>query len=182
MYLPGTAGRVRKRATVRAASYEEAVRLWSAFRSRAAEGIRRQSPEVPTFSEFINDYFSSIEANVARKTATDYRYGIDRHLLPQLGALRLTEITSGVLNHLGANLKATGYAGATVNKYMTLAGAPSWLRGGVRRHRRIAPDFASDGLPALQQFVPTLPDDLCFVIDLRQKSWMGPDVLDQRYR
>ncbi|HXA18963.1 MAG TPA: tyrosine-type recombinase/integrase [Thermoanaerobaculia bacterium] len=121
MYVPGTSGRVRKRATVHAASYEQAVGLWSAFRSRAAEGLRRPSPEAPTFCEFITDYFPSIEANVKEKTAIDYRYSIDRHLIPQLGALRLTEITSGVLNRLGASLKASGYAGATVNKYMTLA-------------------------------------------------------------
>jgi hypothetical protein len=121
MYVPGTAGRVRKRATVRAASYDQAVGLWSAFRSRAAEGLRRPSPEAPTFLEFITDYFPSIEANVKEKTAIDYRYSIDRHLIPQLGALRLTEITSGVLNRLGSSLMASGYAGATVNKYMTLA-------------------------------------------------------------
>jgi len=121
MYVPGTAGRVRKRATVRAASYDQAVGLWSAFRSRAAEGLRRPSPEAPTFCEFITDYFPSIKASVKEKTASDYRYGIDRHLIPQLGALRLTEITSGVLNRLGSSLMAEGYAGATVNKYMTLA-------------------------------------------------------------
>jgi integrase len=121
MYVPGTAGRERKRATVHAGSYDEAVRLWSAFRSRAAEGIKRPSPEAPTFREFITDYFPSIEANVSTKTARDYRYAIDRHLLPRLGAFRLTEITSGVVNQFGARLKAAGYAGATVNNYMNLA-------------------------------------------------------------
>jgi integrase len=121
MYVPGTAGRERKRATVRAASYDEAVRLWSAFRSRAAEGIKRPSPEAPTFREFVTDYFPSIEANVSPKTARDYRYAIDRHLLPRLGAFRLTEITSGVVNQFGARLRAAGYAGATVNNYMNLA-------------------------------------------------------------
>jgi len=121
MYVPGTGGRVRKRATVSAPSYEEAVRLWSAFRSRAAEGLSRPSPEAPTFREFITDYFPSIEASVAKKTARDYRYAIERHLLPQLGALRLTEITSGVLNRLGSRLNAAGYAGATVNNYVSLA-------------------------------------------------------------
>ncbi len=135
MYVPGTAGRVRKRATVRAASYDQAVGLWSAFRSRAAEGLRRPSPEAPTFLEFITDYFQSIEANIKEKTAIDYRYSIDRHLTPLLGALRLTEITSGVLNRLGASLKASGYAGATVNKYMTLA-ASNRLFGRLPREFR----------------------------------------------
>lgn len=121
MYVPGTAGRDRKRATVHADSHDEAVRLWSAFRSRAAEGFARPSPEAPTLRDFITDFFPSIEANVAPKTARDYRYAIDRHLLPHLGALRLTDITSGVLNQLSARLKAKGYAGATVNNYVNVA-------------------------------------------------------------
>jgi len=121
MYVPGTAGHDRKRATVQADSYDEAVRLWSAFRSRAADGLTRPSPEAPTLRDFITDFFPSIEANVAAKTARDYRYAIDRHLLPQLGALRLTDITSGVLNQLSARLKAKGYAGATVNNYVNVA-------------------------------------------------------------
>ncbi|HEX3533455.1 MAG TPA: tyrosine-type recombinase/integrase [Gemmatimonadaceae bacterium] len=121
MYVPGTAGRDRKRATVNAATYDEAVRLWSEFRSRAVEGLSRLSPEAPTFREFITDYFPSIAANLATKTARDYRWAIDRHLLPQLGALRLDEITSGILNRLGARLNAAGYAGATVNNYVNLA-------------------------------------------------------------
>ena len=41
MYVAGSAGRDRKRATVNAATYDDAVRLWSEFRSRAAEGLRR---------------------------------------------------------------------------------------------------------------------------------------------
>jgi hypothetical protein len=121
VYLPGTSGRVRKRATVRAETHDEAVRLWTQFRQRAAGGLRRTSPEAPTFREFITDYFPLIAANLAPKTARDYRYAIDRHLLPFMGALRLTEITSGVLNHLGASLKTAGYAGATVNNYMNVA-------------------------------------------------------------
>lgn len=121
MYLPGTAGRNRKRATVSASSHDEAVRLWAEFRSRAADGISRPSPEAPTFREFITDYFPSIKANVSEKTARDYEWAINRHLMPQLGALRLDEITSGVLNRLSARLNAAGYAGATVNNYVSLA-------------------------------------------------------------
>src|ERR1700674_5437670 len=57
MYVSGTAGRDRKRASVQADSYDEAVRLWSAFRSRAAEGLTRPSPETPTLRDFIADFF-----------------------------------------------------------------------------------------------------------------------------
>jgi hypothetical protein len=67
MYLPGTANRDGKRATVRATSYDEAVRLWSEFRSRAAEGLRRPSPEAPTYREFITDYFAAIETSLRDK-------------------------------------------------------------------------------------------------------------------
>jgi integrase len=121
LYVPGTSGRDRKRATVHADSYDDAVQLWVEFRTRAAEGLSRPSPEAPTFREFITEYFPSIEANVSKKTARDYRWAIDRHLLPQLGALRLDEITSGILNRLSARLSAAGYAGATVNNYVSLA-------------------------------------------------------------
>jgi integrase len=121
LYVPGTSGRDRKRATVHADSYDDAVQLWVEFRSRAAEGLSRPSPEAPTFREFITEYFPSIEANVSKKTARDYRWAIDRHLLPQLGSLRLDEITSGILNRLSARLNAAGYAGATVNNYVSLA-------------------------------------------------------------
>jgi hypothetical protein len=76
MYVPGTAGRDRKRATVNAATYDDAVRLWSEFRSRAAEGLQRPSPEAPTFREFITDYFPSIAANLAEKTARDVPFSL----------------------------------------------------------------------------------------------------------
>jgi integrase len=121
MYVPGTGGRERKRATVEAASYDDAVKQWSAFRARVQAGFARPSPEAPTFREFILEYWPSIEANVAPKTARDYRYGIDRHLLPAFGGLRLNEMTSGIVNRFGARLKSAGYAGATVNNYMNLA-------------------------------------------------------------
>lgn len=120
MYVPGTGGRERKRATVQAASYDDAVKQWSAFRARVQAGFARPSPEAPTFREFILEYWPSIEANVAAKTARDYRYAIDRHLMPAFGPLRLTEITSGVVNRFSARLKSASYAGATVNNYMNL--------------------------------------------------------------
>ena len=122
MYVPGTSGRDRKRATVRAESYDDAVKQWSAFRARVRVGIARPSPEAPTFREFVADYWPAIEANVSPKTARDYRYAINRHLLGAFGALRLTDMTAGVINRFGAQLKAKGYAGATVNNYMNLAG------------------------------------------------------------
>jgi len=42
---------------------------------------------------------------------------------------------------------------------------------------QMGPDFAPDELPAIEQFLPTLPADLRFAIELRQGRWMRSDVL-----
>ena len=42
---------------------------------------------------------------------------------------------------------------------------------------QMGPDFAPDEFPAIEQFLPTLPDDLRFAIELRHDRWMRPEVL-----
>jgi uncharacterized protein YecE (DUF72 family) len=42
---------------------------------------------------------------------------------------------------------------------------------------QMGPDFGPDELPALETFVPTLPGDLRFAIELRQSRWLRPEVL-----
>jgi uncharacterized protein YecE (DUF72 family) len=42
---------------------------------------------------------------------------------------------------------------------------------------QMGPDFAPDELPAIETFLPTLPGDLRFAIELRQSRWMRSDVL-----
>jgi uncharacterized protein YecE (DUF72 family) len=42
---------------------------------------------------------------------------------------------------------------------------------------QMGPDFTPEELPALEQFVPTLPGDVRFALELRQSRWMGADVL-----
>jgi len=41
---------------------------------------------------------------------------------------------------------------------------------------QMGPDFAPDELPAIEKFLPTLPGDLRFAIELRQSRWMRADV------
>jgi len=41
----------------------------------------------------------------------------------------------------------------------------------------MGPDFAPEELPALEEFVPSLPRDLRFAVELRQSRWMQADVL-----
>jgi uncharacterized protein YecE (DUF72 family) len=42
---------------------------------------------------------------------------------------------------------------------------------------QMGPDFGPDELPAIEKFLPALPRDLRFAIELRQSGWMGSDVL-----
>lgn len=42
---------------------------------------------------------------------------------------------------------------------------------------QMGPDFSPDELSALAEFVPTLPRELRFAVELRQSGWMRPDVL-----
>jgi uncharacterized protein YecE (DUF72 family) len=41
---------------------------------------------------------------------------------------------------------------------------------------QMGPDFAPDELPAIEQFLPTLPRDLRFAIEIRQSRWLERDV------
>lgn len=42
---------------------------------------------------------------------------------------------------------------------------------------QMGPDFAPDELPAVEQFLASLPRDLRFALELRQSRWMRSDVL-----
>jgi uncharacterized protein YecE (DUF72 family) len=42
---------------------------------------------------------------------------------------------------------------------------------------QMGPDFAPEELPALERFVPSLPRDLRFAVEVRQSRWMRPEVL-----
>ncbi|HKR63942.1 MAG TPA: DUF72 domain-containing protein [Thermoanaerobaculia bacterium] len=42
---------------------------------------------------------------------------------------------------------------------------------------QMGPDFAPDELPALERFLPTLPHDLRFAVEVRQSRWTRADVL-----
>jgi uncharacterized protein YecE (DUF72 family) len=42
---------------------------------------------------------------------------------------------------------------------------------------QMGPDFGPDELPAIETFLPTLPGDIRFAIELRQSRWTSVDVL-----
>ncbi len=41
---------------------------------------------------------------------------------------------------------------------------------------QMGPDFAPDEMPALERFIPRLPRDLRFALEVRQGRWMRPDI------
>jgi uncharacterized protein YecE (DUF72 family) len=42
---------------------------------------------------------------------------------------------------------------------------------------QMGPDFAPDELPALERFLPALPRDVRFAVEVRQSGWISRDVL-----
>lgn len=119
VYLPGSGGESRHRATVEAATWEEAVHKWTEFRARALKGESRPG-HVLTFREFIAAYMDDIAAQVSAKTATEYRRTATKHLLPVFGSTRLNEITTAAVKAFETKLKRAGYALATVNGYVNV--------------------------------------------------------------
>lgn len=118
VYVPGSAGRERKRKSVHAETYDDAVRLWSAFRDRVKNGTR--SSTAPLFRDYIAEYFDDVAVQVTEVTARDYRYVVDNHLLPEFGNRRLNEITTSVVKSFETKLKRRRYALATVNGYINV--------------------------------------------------------------
>ena len=41
---------------------------------------------------------------------------------------------------------------------------------------QMGPDFAPDELPALERFLPSLPRDIRFAVEVRQARWMEPQI------
>jgi integrase len=119
VYIPGGGGDARRRATVEAATWEEAVQKWTEFRARALKGEERPG-HVLTFREFVAAYMDDIEAQVGQKTAREYRYVTENHLLPAFGSRRLNEITTAAVKAFETTLKRKGYALATVNGYINV--------------------------------------------------------------
>lgn len=119
VYLPGGGGGERRRATVEAATWEEAVEKWMEFRARALKGEPRPS-HVLTFREYVAAYMDDVTDQVSKKTGDDYWRTTRRHLLPEFGSYRLNEITTALVKAFEAKLRRQGYATATVNGYINI--------------------------------------------------------------
>jgi integrase len=117
VYEPGT--KRKRRLTLHGIeSAERAVALYEAFKAKVKGRAKRAHVIAPTFREFFTEYFEDIRAQVREHTAESYKYTILQHILPEFGALQLTEITAGMVNRWSARLITEGYSGATVNGYV----------------------------------------------------------------
>jgi integrase len=191
-YVPGSAGRERKRKTVFAATYDDAVRLWTAFRERVKN--RNLRPAVaPLFHDYIVEYFDDIAAQVSARSARDYRYAIDKHLLPFFGNRRLNEITTSLVKSFETKLKRRGYALATVNDYLNVV--VMLLHRAVddfdlieefpmkKRLRRKKPEPLALELTEDERvaFLSAFDDEEAFRADLSQRRVVGESKATARY-
>ena len=117
VYEPGT--KRKRRLTLHdVGSKEEAEKLFDAFQAKVKGRAKRANVVAPTLREFFEDSFADIRAQVREHTADSYEYTIRVHLLPEFGAVRLSDFTAGMVNRWSARLITEGYSGATVNGYV----------------------------------------------------------------
>lgn len=120
-YVPGSAGKLRRRRTVPANTRADALALWRSFVDElAAEAERKDSvlvvPRVvPTLSVFVDGYFEKIIAGLRESTQRSHRNIVSKRLLPLLGAVRLDAITSIAVSDFATALRNDGYAPSYIN-------------------------------------------------------------------
>jgi integrase len=131
-YVPGTAGKRRRRRTVDAENRSEALHLWRAFLDELAQegaGNRREAPvpvaslepivpdvvSVPTLREFVDSQFETIAAGLKPSTQRSHRSIIANRLLPVFGGVRLDAISSVVVLDFKVVLRNEKLAASYVN-------------------------------------------------------------------
>ena len=66
---------------------------------KSSEKIAQKSRTgVPTFSDVVEMWLSSVRIEVKKSTVYRYEYLIERHILPILGGYKITEISTSVIN------------------------------------------------------------------------------------
>ncbi|HVG22863.1 MAG TPA: DUF72 domain-containing protein [Thermoanaerobaculia bacterium] len=66
-------------------------------------------------------------------------------------------------------------AGELVREFLELARELGPKLGPILM--QLGPDFAPDELPALEHFIPRLPREMRFALEVRQRKWIAPDTL-----
>jgi hypothetical protein len=108
LYIPKSGGKLRRERTVRAATREEALRLWQVFRDEISgkpTPILPAEPPVMTFKTFIDTHLERICARRAKKTLAIYRTIAMSRLIPTFGDKPLNAIrTCDVEDFMAATL------------------------------------------------------------------------------
>jgi integrase len=101
------------------------VKLGEARRQRDLLASQAHTGQLPTpsrltFADLAETWLEGFEALVAagergERTLENYRYHLDKHLLPAFGRKRLAEITTDDIAQLIARLRARGLAAKTIN-------------------------------------------------------------------
>src|SRR4051794_17029061 len=73
---------------------------------------------VPLLAEYATTWLESIEGLVRPRTLEDYAGRLERHVLPQLGELRLDQIGVDEILIVLRDLRRRGYAGSTINSIL----------------------------------------------------------------
>lgn len=122
LYVPGLKGRARRKKILYGITRDEALRRYSEFREqvsrRSVEPIPRPSGRRLTFGEFIEGYLDRIATGLSSKTDRNYRYTLEKHLLPIFGSLPLDRISSAAVQDFIADLKKRGYSPSTIADYV----------------------------------------------------------------
>lgn len=79
--------------------------VWSA--PEPAPSVDEPEP-VPTFHQYAEQWWLRAELQLAAKTRTDYRWRLERHLLPHFGEMRLDAITIDVVESYVAGKLSEG--------------------------------------------------------------------------
>jgi integrase len=130
-YVPGSAGKVRRRRTVPAETRAKALSLWRAFVDELAEEAAGKAKEetpvstplsqsaepttVPTLREFVNAMFDTIAAGLKPSTQRSHRSVIACRLLPEFGDTKIDAISSVAVLDFKVRLKNEGFSPSYVN-------------------------------------------------------------------
>ena len=120
-YLPGSAGKVRRRRTVEAETRAEALALWRSFvdelatESKDAATPRKRIVEPPTLRVFVADQFETIAAGLKESTRRSHRNIIGKRLLPVFGETRLDAISSVSVADFMVGTRIEGFAASYIN-------------------------------------------------------------------
>jgi integrase len=113
--IPGTNGKVRRRATVKVNGSLDAQMKFSEFRKRViAEfeddrlGTQRANAHA-TFEEWVRKNWVSLSANMKPRTAEKSFDLVESHLIPFFGAMQFSEINAGSVEDFRAQMQLKTY-------------------------------------------------------------------------